>query len=163
MRRVAGAVDVDPKAFAGWTKRRPERVAALADATDGSTAALAAALAEPDARRRAAFTNEALRDLAAEVAWGEAIPDAALRACAFGTLLAVAGVLIGKDELGPRVIEVLAIGLGGTLAVVDARRLARAYATRWRVALDAWVAASVDADELTTREAPARRPGSRGR
>ena len=80
--------------------------------------------------------------------WGEAIPDASLRACVFATLLAVAGVVIGGDDLIPRLVNVLVIGLCGTLVVADVRRLARAYTTRWRTGLDAWVAASVDPDEL---------------
>ena len=165
MVRVAGAVDVDPKLFASWTKRHPDRVKALAATMDesSSSGALAVALAEPDPRARIAACNEALRDLAADVSWGEAIPDAALRACAFGTLLAVSGVLIGREDLTARLLEVLAIGLGGTLAVLDVRRIARAYAIRWRVGLDAWVAASVAPDEVAAPAQTSRRAGAGGR
>ena len=162
VKRVADAVDVDPRALASWVKRRPARVAALARALDGPSplAPLARALGEADPRARNASTNEALRDLGAEVAWGEAIPDAALRACAFGTLLAVAAVLIGRVDLGARLVDILVLGGGGALVVLDVRRLSRAYATRWRVALDAWVAASVDPAELA---APSVTPSRRAR
>jgi hypothetical protein len=149
LRRVATAIDVDPKGLAQWVKRRRDRVALLPARLDGSPLApLATAMAIDDPRVRVAETNEALGDLAAEVSWGEAIPDAALRGCIFATLLAVAGVVIGRDDLVPRLVDVLVVGVCGTLIVADARRVARAYGARWRTGLDAWVAASVDPSEL---------------
>lgn len=162
--RIGLVLDVQPALLAQWLKRRPAAVPAVARACAEVGCAplaleLAEALAAPDATR-AASCNEALHDLAAELEAAEDVSAAALRLVILSSLLAVASVVIGRVDVGERLLDVVGVGGAATGIVLWARRVARASSARRRADVDQWVAACVGRDQVA---APATRESAEGR
>lgn len=165
--RIGLVLDVQPALLAQWLKRRPAAVPAVAQACAEVGCAplvleLSEALAAPDPRR-AALCNEALHDLAAELEAAEDVSAAALRLAILSSLLAVACVVIGRVDVGDRLLDVVGVGGAAIGIVLWSRRVARASSARRRSDVDQWVAASVAKDQVAGPSGGSAARGKRGR
>jgi hypothetical protein len=173
LRATLGAMSLEPAQLEAWVKRRGRsRVEALARAASRERdergellpeLALALALVEPEARRRAGLCNEALVEIDSELSRSEAAPAAALRVVIFSTILGVVLAALGGERIGPIALDVIALGGGATLVVLAAGREATRVASERRKAIDGWISRSLEAlGAAPSVELPGRpRAGSR--
>lgn len=158
VRRVLAVTTIDVSVIARATKRDRARISAWPRLLEGTAMdELASALALPDGPTRNGAVNVALADLEGELGWGDEVTTGLLRVLLFGTFFAsLVPLLIGPSS-GPLIdgLVLLSIGGGAAIGVLAARRLIDEHVRETRLAIDAWVDASVGAH--------ARRGGSKAR
>jgi hypothetical protein len=149
LRRVLGAMPVDPKPLTAWLLKRGDAAALrelagrLDETRDGVLARLAAELTQSDGRARVGACNEALHEVEGELAWGAGSGGASLRACLFMTAFGAVASFVLRRGPSVELFDTLALGGGFGLALSATERASDEAAREARRALDRWVEAAL--------------------
>jgi hypothetical protein len=149
LRRVLGALPIDPAPLAQWLRRQGpgglEALAATLDPErDGALGRLAHDLVRARGGQIVGVCNEALHEVEGELAWGEGATGASLRACLFVTAFAAVTSLGLRRGPSVELFDALAAGAGVALTLAAAERASGRAAREARVALDRWVEAALN-------------------
>lgn len=149
LRRVLGAMPVDPAPLTAWLLKRGDAAAlsALAgrldETRDGVLARLAGELTQGDSRARVGACNEALHEVEGELAWGAGSGGASLRACLFMTAFAAVASFALRRGPSVELVDTLILGVGFGFALAAAERASDEAAREARRSLDRWVEAAL--------------------